>query len=225
MGKIAGRHAAPVSRPVRVSLIAVLAGSLVTMTGCAGVFVSNWDARPAYVALPVPHVPVPRGRIAAVPEADQDVSAPLPVYLIIPAIGVRTRLIRLGTTSAGAMAVPSTTAVAGWYAASPRPGAIGSSVIAGHVDSYRGPGIFFRLRLLHAGDRVFVVRANGTLAVFKITEVRRYRKSRFPFKRVFGPVPYAGLRLITCGGVFDYATRQYLSDVVVYATEAGSAGT
>jgi len=33
------------------------------------------------------------------------------------------------------------------------------------------------------------------------------------------------LRLITCGGVFDYATRQYLSDVVVYATEAGSAGT
>jgi sortase (surface protein transpeptidase) len=146
------------------------------------------------------------------------------VYLIIPAIGVRTKLIRLGTTKQGTMAVPSTTAVAGWYTASPRPGAIGSSVIAGHVDSYQGPGIFFRLRHLHPGDRAFVVRANGTLAVFKITAVREYLKTRFPVTQVYGPVPYAGLRLITCGGTFDYTTRQYLSNVVVYATETSSAG-
>jgi sortase (surface protein transpeptidase) len=222
VGKNAGRHKAPVSRPARISLIAALVGSLVTVTGCAGIIASKWDEHPAYVAGPVPHVPVPRGRLAAVPDAEQDLAVPPPVYLIIPAIGVRTRLIRLGTTSQGTMAVPSTTAVAGWYTASPRPGAIGSSVIAGHIDSYRGPGIFFRLRLLHPGDRAFVVRANGTLAVFKITVVRRYLKAKFPFKQVFGPVPYAGLRLITCGGVFDYTTRQYLSNVVVYATETSS---
>ncbi len=208
---------------MRISLIVALAGSLMTMTGCAGIIVSNWKARPAYGAAPVPHVAVPRGPVAAVPDAEQNAGVPPPVYLIIPAIGVRTRLIRLGTTRAGTMAVPSATAVAGWYTASPRPGAIGSSVIAGHVDSYRGPGIFFRLRLLHHGDRAFVLRADGTFAVFKITAVREYLKTRFPFQQVYGPLPYPGLRLITCGGTFNYTTRQYLSNVVVYATETAAA--
>jgi hypothetical protein len=36
---------------------------------------------------------------------------------------------------------------------------------------------------------------------------------------VYGPVPDPELRLLTCGGTFDYATRSYLSNTVVYATE------
>jgi hypothetical protein len=35
---------------------------------------------------------------------------------------------------------------------------------------------------------------------------------------VYGPVPDAELRLITCGGAFDFATGHYLSNVIVYAT-------
>jgi len=38
---------------------------------------------------------------------------------------------------------------------------------------------------------------------------------------VYGPIPNAELRLITCGGAFDAAAGHYLSNVVVYATEAG----
>ena len=34
----------------------------------------------------------------------------------------------------------------------PSPGQIGSAVILGHVDTYQGPGIFFQLRALQAGD-------------------------------------------------------------------------
>jgi hypothetical protein len=34
---------------------------------------------------------------------------------------------------------------------------------------------------------------------------------------VYGPVPNAQLRLITCGGTFDPATGRYLSNVVVFA--------
>src|SRR5579875_2109551 len=66
----------------------------------------------------------------------------VPVSLEIPAIGVRTRLVRLGLTAAGALQVPASTAVAGWYTGSPRPGEAGAAVIAGHVDSYLGPGVF-----------------------------------------------------------------------------------
>jgi hypothetical protein len=144
-----------------------------------------------------------------------------PVGLIIPAIGVRTRLIRLGTTARGALQVPRTTNVAGWYTRSPVPGAVGASVIAGHVDSYAGPGVFFRLRLLRPRDRIYVRRADGTLVVFLVTSVRTYLKSRFPSAAVYGPVPGPQLRLITCGGAFDPVTRSYLANVVVYAAGAG----
>lgn len=161
--------------------------------------------------------PVPGGPQAAAPRTAVQ-RVPPPAFLTIPAIGVRTRLVRLGLTAAGAIQVPRTTTVAGWYGGSPRPGAIGSAVIGGHVNSYAGPGIFFRLRLLHRGDRVYVRQAGGRLAVFRVSSVRRYLKARFPTAEVYGAVPTAQLRLITCGGSFDRARGSYLSDVVVYAT-------
>jgi hypothetical protein len=141
-----------------------------------------------------------------------------PYWLLIPAIGVSTNLIRLGLTAQGTLQVPPTTSVAGWYTRSPRPGAIGSSIIAGHVDSTLGPGIFYNLGELRRRNYVYVIRENHTVAVFEVTSVHMYLKSSFPAKTVYGPVPDAELRLITCGGTFDYATGSYLSNVVVYAT-------
>jgi sortase (surface protein transpeptidase) len=131
---------------------------------------------------------------------------------------VRTALIDLGRTSAGALQVPKSTAVAGWYTGSPRPGAIGSSVIAGHVDSYLGPGVFFRLELLRPGALVYVRRSDGTIAEFRVSAVRLYRKDHFPTAVVYGPAPQAELRLVTCGGAFDHSLGSYLGNVVVYAT-------
>ena len=164
----------------------------------------------------IPDVPAPAGPKAALPARTARPRA-RPVRLIIPAIGVRTRLIGLGTTARGGLQVPRTTTVAGWYTSSPVPGAVGASVIAGHVDSYAGPGVFFRLRLLLPRDRIYVRRADGTLVVFRVTSVRTYLKSRFPSAEVYGPAPGPQLRLITCGGAFDPVTRSYLANVVVYA--------
>ena len=132
---------------------------------------------------------------------------------------MQTSLIRLGLTASGALQVPPSTAVAGWYTGSPRPGAVGSAVIAGHVDSHVGPGVFFRLSSLRLGDRVYVRRADGTLAVFRVTVVREFTKDSFPTAAVYGPTPDAELRLLTCGGTFDPGLRSYLGSTVVYATE------
>jgi hypothetical protein len=46
-----------------------------------------------------------------------------------------------------------------------------------------------------------------------------YPKDEFPTGQVYGPVPDAELRLITCGGTFDPVTGSYLANVVVYATQ------
>jgi LPXTG-site transpeptidase (sortase) family protein len=111
--------------------------------------------------------------------------------------------------------------VAGWYTGSPRPGAVGSAVIAGHIDSKAGPGVFFRLSSLRPGDRVYVRRADGTLTAFRVTAVHAYPKDSFPTAAVYGATPDSELRLVTCGGTFDYATGSYLSNTVVYAVAAG----
>ena len=107
--------------------------------------------------------------------------------------------------------------MAGWYTGSPRPGTVGSAIIAGHVDSRTGPGIFFWLRTLRRGDRVYVGRADGTMAVFTVTRIKKFAKDEFPTAAVYGPVPDAELRVITCGGIFDRSLGSYLSNVVVFA--------
>jgi LPXTG-site transpeptidase (sortase) family protein len=200
----------------RTAVLLLAIGVLAAGVGAAGLMQTRHPSVPQATALQV--LPVPTGPIeAAPPPGTAQVAAP--VSLVIPAIGVTTSLVHLGLTSTGALQVPPTTAVAGWYTGSPRPGAIGSAVIAGHIDSYQGPGVFYRLSQLQRGDRVYVRRADGTLAVFKVTEVQMYPKDAFPTAAVYGATPAPELRLITCGGTFDYSTGSYLSNTVVYAAE------
>ena len=53
-------------------------------------------------------------------------------------------------------------------------------MIAGHVDSYLGPGVFYRLHQLRPGDRIDVRQKGGALAVFRVSSVGLYRKSQIP---------------------------------------------
>ena len=143
-----------------------------------------------------------------------------PVRVDIPAIGVHSKLLHLGVNADGTIQVPpleTSADLAAWYKYSATPGQIGASVIEGHLDSYHGPAVFFRLGALRPGDSVDVTLADGITAVFRVTGVREYAKSDFPAKTIYGPTDYAALRLITCGGAFDYATGHYLSSTVVFA--------
>jgi len=144
----------------------------------------------------------------------------LPVSIEIPAIGVHSVLLHLGAKPDGTMQVPplQRATVAAWYKYSVTPGQIGTSVIEGHVDTKQGRGVFFRLGALRPGDLVNVRLADGITAVFRVTGVRQYLKSKFPAKTVYRDATrFAALRLITCGGNFDFATNQYLSSTVVFA--------
>jgi hypothetical protein len=90
-------------------------------------------------------------------------------------------------------------------------------VIAGHVESKTGPAVFYRLRDLRPGDPVLIERADGARLTFVVEQARTYPKSAFPTGDVFGPVPSAALRLITCGGDFDRARGSYRENLVVFA--------
>jgi hypothetical protein len=169
----------------------VLAGLLLAGLGGARYMIAIAQIVSGCRAGPVTPLGIPSGRAAALPKPCLDRRA-RPVAVIIPEIGVRARVIRLGLTRDRTLAVPLSASVAGWYTASPRPGAIGSAIIVGHIDSRSGPGVFFRLRSLRPRDRIYVRRSNGTLAIFAVTAVREYAKAHFPADAIYGPVSGSG---------------------------------
>jgi len=149
----------------------------------------------------------------------------MPLSVTIPAIGVQSSLLRLGLNADGTLQVPSLTTSAdraAWYRGSVTPGQIGTSLIEGHVDSYAGPAVFFRLGALKPGNSIDIRLSDGVTAVFKVTGVREYSKDKFPAKTVYGQTDYASLRLITCGGAFDSTTGHYLNAIVVFASLTSS---
>jgi hypothetical protein len=189
---------------------------------CIGVAAANQQhaRQPRRASIPVPSASPDRSGAPLVVGPVLPASAPL--ALTIPAIGVTSSLLRLGQTARGVLEVPppgSHYDQAGWYRYSPTPGSLGPSIIAGHVDSARaGPSVFFRLGRLHPKDTILVKRADGLTAVFTVDAVGRYPKTRFPTELVYGNTNRAALRLITCGGPFDRRTRNYLDNIVVFAS-------
>lgn len=143
--------------------------------------------------------------------------APRPTGLVVPSAGVDTRLLPLGLLPDGAMEVPADAAVAGWYEPGPVPGEPGPAVIAGHVDSKSGPGVFFALRRLQPGDPVTVELDDGERLVFSVTAVEQHPKDGLPVDRIWNDTEQPVLRLVTCGGTFDRATGHYTDNVVVFA--------
>jgi hypothetical protein len=143
-----------------------------------------------------------------------------PLELSIPAISLSVSLGTLGLNPDGTVQVPTVIQQPGWYRLGPSPGQIGSAVILGHVDSYEGPAVFFKLRSLVAGDSVNVTLADGVAAQFKVTSVASYLKTNFPDEAVYTSHGYSALQLVTCGGVFDTATGHYLSNIVVFTSLA-----
>lgn len=141
-------------------------------------------------------------------------SAP-PLEVVVPAIGVRSRLLGLRLNLDGTVQVPDDYGVAGWYRDGPAPGDPGAALILGHVDSTSGPGIFFRLHELRKGDPVLVRRADGTTARFVVERSATFPKSRFPAAKVYAATARPELRLVTCSG--DFAAGHYLDNLVVFA--------
>ena len=147
--------------------------------------------------------------------------AAAPTHLEVPAIGVSSDLLDLGLNPDGTLEVPPLAADsrAGWFTGSPTPGALGPAVLLGHVDSAEfGPGVFFDLGDLRPGDEITVTREDGTDAVFAVDRVASFPKDAFPTLEVYGNTDHAALRLITCGGDFDAGTRNYVDNIVAFAS-------
>lgn len=199
------------------------------------------DDAPASAAPPVaastgadPDVAAPDG---AAPAGDSPVStsaapttsvAPLaqkavvpspPVRIQVPAIGVDDDFIDLGLNDDGTLEVPQDFQQVGWFADGAKPGDTNypPTIIAGHVDSFEGPAVFYDLGKLEIGDQIRITQADGTVAVYVMYAASRFPKAEFPADTVYADRPESEIVLITCTGGFDESARSYEDNLVVSA--------
>jgi LPXTG-site transpeptidase (sortase) family protein len=157
-------------------------------------------------------------RLAQDPQAEP-LTRSVPVSIRIPGISVSAPVMEVGKDADGTVQVPPLDAhnLTGWYRYGPTPGQRGPAVILGHVDSLTGISVFYYLKDLHAGDKVYVTLADGKVAPFVVDGVQKVAKDAFPTAAIYGKAGYPSLRLITCGGAFDQATGHYVDNIIVYA--------
>ncbi len=142
--------------------------------------------------------------------------AVVPARLRIPNLGIDTQVEQVGVTKDGAMAVPNSFFTVGWYKLGAKPGEIGNAVVAGHYDNPKGPSIFWDLKKLQPGNKIFISDNSGKELTFEVYNSEYYPYDNAPLEKIFGGAKDIQLNLITCGGVFDTKSRNYNERLVVY---------
>jgi hypothetical protein len=160
------------------------------------------------------------------PPAAKPLGASPPQRIDIPQLGVQAPVTARGLDGRGAVDPPpmNQPGVVGWYRSGATPGAAGTALMVGHVDTQTRPAVFYKISTLQPGETVRVVRADGKVAHFTIDDIRVLPRDDFDARAAYGPrrPGRAELRLITCGGTFDRVTRSYTANVVVSAYLTGT---
>lgn len=149
-----------------------------------------------------------------------------PQRIDIPGLGVQAPVVARGLDGGGAIDPPpyDQAGVVGWYAAGVKPGAAGAALMVGHVDTETRPAVFYKLSALKPGETVRVIRDDGRVAEFTVDDVQVVARDRFDARQAYGTheTGRSELRLITCGGTFDRASRSYTANVIVSAYLTGT---
>ncbi|WP_405472806.1 class F sortase [Streptomyces canus] len=164
--------------------------------------------------------------VVELPPAARPLKGARPQRLDIPDLGVQAPVVARGLDARGALDPPpfGQPGIVGWYAAGAKPGAAGTALMVGHADTETRPAVFHRISSLKPGETVRVIRDDGRVAEFTVDDVRLLTRESFDAHQAYGPRESgrAELRLITCGGTFDRATRSYTANVIVSAYLTGT---
>ncbi len=212
----------PRGRPKKTSFLAnsvrpqAVAGAVLIAVGLAGIGLFGFQLSQGHKLEPLKTYasPAPAKEATAI----KPLTRSLPTHLKISSVGIDVPIIPVGRDSSGGIQMPPLFDwKTGWYKYSPTPGQIGPAIIVGHVDTYKGISVFWRLRDVKRGDIIDISRADGKTVKFKVTALKQFSQADFPTQKVYGNLKYPGLRLITCGGAFDKQTESYTQNTVVYA--------
>jgi sortase (surface protein transpeptidase) len=199
----------------RLTILLTVSLALVA-AGLAGL----WQFRPVTTVAPDPQVvatstDAPSEAIID-PKSEYKVAPDQPRRIIMPAIEASGFIQRVGTDKTGAVAVPSSIHMAGWFVSSAKPGDKGLSLIDGHVSGKIRPGIFKRLKELRPGDSFDVEFGDLSRRKFTVVSVTAYKAADATLHLFDQQAGIENqLNLITCGGRFDPKTEQYEDRILV----------
>jgi LPXTG-site transpeptidase (sortase) family protein len=142
-----------------------------------------------------------------------------PVDLKIPALGVDADVYPVGEDADGGMDVPPHPDAVAWWSLGAGTGQNGNVVLAGHVDWGGQLRVFGLLNRLTPGDRIVVVDEQLREFTYQVYSSHMVAADGAPVEEIFGQNGQSELTLITCGGAFDAATRQYLDRLIVKAKQ------
>lgn len=171
---------------------------------------------------------VPSPTLAADPPGDQ--AAPdgpiaarairtvAPVEVFIPSLGVDASVVPVGEDPDGAMSAPSDPDTVAWwslgYGTGEEPGNV---VLAGHVNWAGRLRVFGLIDQLAPGDEIVLRDELGREFRYQVTWSKLVEAEGAPVEEIFGASERAELTLITCGGTYVPATREYLGRQIVRA--------
>jgi LPXTG-site transpeptidase (sortase) family protein len=142
----------------------------------------------------------------------------LPTSFKIPSINIISKFEYVGINRYSEMDVPKGPADVAWYNMGPIPGAIGSSVVAGHSGWKNGiPAVFDNLYKIKVGDKIYIENANGQVVTFVVKKIRNYKPDADAYNIFNSNDGIAHLNLITCTGDWDKINKLHSERLVVFA--------
>lgn len=136
-----------------------------------------------------------------------------PVRISAPSIGLNAPIQSVGTTSDGAMAVPSgKTNNVGWYKYGVTPGQNGTAVLDAHVFA-----AFKNLANVKVGGDIYITMASGKKLHFVVTKSQMYTLASLSSSTLFAQSSSQALNMITCAGNLTADRTTYDHRLIVSA--------
>ena len=156
---------------------------------------------------------VPAQEVISLPQ----ISSGLPLRLKIPQINVDAPMEHLGIAEDGTMDVPKGPLEVAWFNLGPRPGEVGSAVMAGHSGyKDRREAVFDNLYKLKKGDKIYVEDANRVMMTFVVREIRSYSPKADAREVFTSSDGLKHLNLITCTGIWNEQAQTRSERLVVF---------
>jgi len=205
--------------------VACMIAALMTiaLAGITWVTSPYWGNNPQAKARNVGVIPT----TASSPAATTPVARPVadvvsPNRIVIPKLKANAPIVKVGTTPDHELEVPLNPKVVGWWSPGAKPGAaVGTAILAGHINYAGVQGAMAEIGRLNPGDEVDVYGTQNAdakhLVRFTVTGVRTYHKTHLPYKQIFDQKSVGRIAIVTCGGPFDASTGNYLDNIVVFA--------
>lgn len=144
-----------------------------------------------------------------------------PRVLTIESLGIRARVLEVGTDGRKQPQLAKNSYDAGWYNVSVAPGEPGAVVVSGACSGSVGQGVFHRLSELLRGAQIQIERGDGTVLIYRVESTKTVTVDALDMTEVLMPAHgfNQGINLVGCTGSYDTKTNDFAGRIIVYAVQ------